>query len=316
VSNAPYFSIVMPTYNRASLVRRALDSCLIQSFRDFEIVVVDDGSTDQSYEVVAAYRDPRIRLFRHATNRGVCPARSTAVSKATGTWVICLDSDDELLAGGLEAMYRRTRAAAPDVGNVRFMCRFDSGELTPDPPFKGDVLDYRQYVRWLDAASRGRHEAIICLRRSVFQIVSFPDNRALETLFHFDFAKLFLTFDCPEVVRLYHQDASNSLCGSFSAAQLLESAPDQAAMHAALLHKHGDVLRDCAPGLMVVELRATAIFLLLSGRRREGLSYSLRYLRLKPVSPAMMAVVLFGLCGPRALVFLKWLGSQIRRLRA
>jgi glycosyltransferase involved in cell wall biosynthesis len=316
VPNAPYFSIVMPIYNRATLVRRALDSCLAQSFCDFEIVVVDDGSLDQSYEVVAAYRDPRIRLFRHEINRGVCPARNTAVWKSVGTWVICLDSDNELLPGGLEAMYQRSSAAAPGVGNVRFMCRFDSGELSPYPPFKGDVLDYRGYVRWLANPSGSRHEATICLRRSGFESVSFPENRALEALFHFEFARLFLTWDCPDVVSLYHQDASNSLCFSFSGARLLESAPDQAAMHVRLLRNHGDALRECAPNVFATELRSAAMFLLLSGKRREGMAYSLRFLRKRLISPVMAATFLFGLCGPWALVFLKWLSWKIRRLRA
>jgi glycosyltransferase involved in cell wall biosynthesis len=313
--NVPYFSIVIPMYNRATLVHRALDSCLAQSFREFEIVVVDDGSADQSCEVVAAYRDPRVRLLRHETNRGVCPARNTGVSQSAGAWVICLDSDDELLPGGLEAMYQRTSAAGADVGNVRFMCRFDSGELSPDPAFKGEVLDYRGYIRWLETATRGRHEAFICLRRSVCESVSYPENRALETLFHFDLSRRFLTWDCPEVVRLYHQDATNSLCASFSAARLLESAPDQAAMHAVLLRNHGDVLKEFAPRLFAAEIRATSVFMLLSGKRREGLVYALRFLSMRPISPGMLAALLCGLCGPRAVVFLKWLGSEIRRLR-
>jgi hypothetical protein len=313
--HAPYFSIVMPVFNRATLVGRALQSCFAQSFADFEIVVVDDGSSDGSYDVVSAHHDSRIRLLRHATNRGVCPARNTAISNASGLWVICLDSDDEFLGGALQTIYRCTAAASPEISNIRFMYRHDSGDLSPDPAFKGEVLDYQGYLRWLDIASRGRHDAMICLRRSVFQHVTFPDNRAVETLFHFDLAKRFLTLDCPEVVGLCHQDATNSLCASFSWKRLLEVAPDQTAMHETLLSSHGDALREYAPSLFMAELRAAATFAFLCGNRPKGARYALRCLAINPLSPRMIAVLVCGLLGPTAMVFAKWMTAEMRRSR-
>jgi glycosyltransferase involved in cell wall biosynthesis len=300
-------------FNRATLVGRALQSCLCQSFADFEVVVVDDGSSDGSYDVVSNFHDSRIRLLRHAENKGVCPARNTAISNASGQWVICLDSDDELLADALQTMYRRTAAAPPEISNVRFMCRFDSGELSPDPPFRGEVLDYQGYIRWLEVASRGRHEAMVCLRRSVFERVSFPDNRAVETLFHLELAKRFLTLDCPEVVRLYHQDANNSLCARFSGERLLELAPDQTAMHEMLLRSHGNALRNYAPSLFMAELKAAATFAFLCGNRRKGARYSLYCLTINPLSPGMIAVLACGLFGPMAVVFAKWIMAEVRR---
>src|SRR5579862_3104859 len=93
----PFFSIVIPAYNRSVEIVRAVDSCLRQDFSDFEIVVVDDRSTDHTAEVVRRYNDVRINLICHAANRGVCPARNTGVSHANGQWIIFLDSDDELL---------------------------------------------------------------------------------------------------------------------------------------------------------------------------------------------------------------------------
>ena len=300
-------------FNRATLVGRALQSCLCQSFADFEVVVVDDGSSDGSYDVVSNFHDSRIRLLRHAENKGVCPARNTAISNASGQWVICLDSDDELLADALQAIFRRTAATAPEISNVRFMYRLDSGELSPNPAFQGEVLDYGGYLRWLEVASRGRHDAMNCLRRSVFKCVRFPDNRAMETLFHFEFAKRFLTLDCPEVAGLCHQDADNSLCASFSGKRLLEAAPDQTAMYEMLLRGHGNALRDYAPSLFMAELKAAATFAFLSGNRRQGARYTLRSLATNPFSPRMIAIFVCGLFGPMAVVFAKWIMAEMRR---
>jgi glycosyltransferase involved in cell wall biosynthesis len=105
------FSIVIPTYNRGALLTRALDSALAQTDPDLEIVVVDDGSTDDTESVVRAYGDPRVRYLRQA-NAGVCAARNVGARAATGDRFVFLDSDDELLPEALA----RFRKAADDHG--------------------------------------------------------------------------------------------------------------------------------------------------------------------------------------------------------
>jgi len=75
----PAVSVVIPTYNRAHLVGRAIRSVLNQTYQDFEIIVVDDGSTDNTEEVVKSFNDPRIRYIRHEENRGGSAARNTGI---------------------------------------------------------------------------------------------------------------------------------------------------------------------------------------------------------------------------------------------
>ena len=89
---APRVSVIIPTYNRADLVRQALASVKAQTYRDFEIVVVDDGGTDGTCEVLSAWRE--IRVLRHAGRRGVSAARNTGIAAARGEWLAFLDSDD------------------------------------------------------------------------------------------------------------------------------------------------------------------------------------------------------------------------------
>jgi glycosyltransferase involved in cell wall biosynthesis len=89
---APLVSVIIPTYNRAGLVRQAVASVKAQTFRDFEIVVVDDGGTDGTYEVLSADRE--LRVLRHPGRRGVAAARNTGAAAARGEWLAFLDSDD------------------------------------------------------------------------------------------------------------------------------------------------------------------------------------------------------------------------------
>jgi glycosyltransferase involved in cell wall biosynthesis len=89
---APLVSVIIPTYNRAGLVRQALASVKAQTYRDFEIVVVDDGGTDDTYEVLSADRE--LRVLRLPSRRGVSAARNTGISAARGEWLAFLDSDD------------------------------------------------------------------------------------------------------------------------------------------------------------------------------------------------------------------------------
>ncbi len=95
-------SVIIPTYNRAETLPRAIDSALDQTVEDLEVVVVDDGSTDETSSVLAEYDDPRVRPVVHATNQGANAARNTGIEHARGTYVAFLDSDDTWLPEKLE----------------------------------------------------------------------------------------------------------------------------------------------------------------------------------------------------------------------
>lgn len=97
----PKVSIIIPTYNRAAMVCDAIDSVLAQSYRDFEVLVVDDGSTDGTQEVLRERYGDRIRYF-YQENQGRAAARNKGIRESEGKYLVFLDSDDWLLPNGLE----------------------------------------------------------------------------------------------------------------------------------------------------------------------------------------------------------------------
>jgi glycosyltransferase involved in cell wall biosynthesis len=101
---APFFSIVIPVYNRAVALRAAIQSVLAQSFQDFEIIVVDDGSQDDPHSVVEAFRDSRLVIIRQV-NAGGGAARNRGIDTARGEFVAFLDSDDVFLPHHLADMH-------------------------------------------------------------------------------------------------------------------------------------------------------------------------------------------------------------------
>ena len=138
-------SVAIPSYNRARLLPKAIESVLCQTFQAFELSVVDDGSSDNTQEVVGGYDDDRIRYIPHDRNRGLNPARNTGIRNARGAFVAFLDSDDEWLPDKLAAQRRLfdhssfTRLGVVYAGLELY---FPSGEHREIVPRKrGDVLN-------------------------------------------------------------------------------------------------------------------------------------------------------------------------------
>ena len=89
-------SVILPTYNRAEILKKSIDSVLMQSYPEFELLIVDDGSTDNTKELVASYEDSRIRYLYTEINRGAAAARNFGIENASGNadFIAFEDSDD------------------------------------------------------------------------------------------------------------------------------------------------------------------------------------------------------------------------------
>src|SRR5215212_10726407 len=100
-------SVIIPCYNQAHFLGEAIESVISQSYKNFEIIVVDDGSTDNTSEVASSYEE--VRLVRQQ-NRGLAGARNRGLGEARGEYVVFLDSDDRLVSEALEVGVRELEA--------------------------------------------------------------------------------------------------------------------------------------------------------------------------------------------------------------
>jgi glycosyltransferase involved in cell wall biosynthesis len=310
MSGDPYFSIVIPVYNRSHLIRRALDSCLGQQFEAFEVVVVDDGSTDDTPAVVQSYANHEVHLVVHEQNRGQCPARNTGARAARGEWLVFLDSDDELMPGALNALQQWTTSSG-GFDKLYAMVQLRDGSLSPDPPLDGSIWDYPAFLKWLERSVGRRSEALPCTRRTAFLNVPYPESRAYEGIHNLDFVARYSMLACPAVVRVYHQDAPNRLMLP-DTRLLMKGAADYAEEAAQVLDRHGDALSKWAPSIYLEYLRAGAIYHFLLGERRAGARLAMRYLRSRPRSLRGWAVLFAGLGGRRPIALLRSLAARRR----
>ena len=106
ISDYPLISVVIPTYNRASLLQKAIASVLAQTYNNWELIVVDDGSTDDTKEMICSLKDSRISLLSLQHSGNIALLRNEGVKSGSGEWIAFLDSDDEWTPNKLEIQLR------------------------------------------------------------------------------------------------------------------------------------------------------------------------------------------------------------------
>lgn len=153
--NNPTVSVIIPTYNRAHLVARAIQSVLNQTYQDFEIIIVDDASTDNTEEVVKSFNDKRVGYMQLNENSGTSAVpRNTAIKTARGKYIAFQDSDDEWLPEKLKKQVKVFKNVLAEVGIVYTDMRriskdgkkeyFHSPRIVPeDGIIYEEALDYR-----------------------------------------------------------------------------------------------------------------------------------------------------------------------------
>lgn len=124
----PAISVIVPIYKVEKYLRRCLDSAAKQTFQDFEVIMIDDGSPDNSAEIALSYTDdPRFRLIRQE-NSGVGAVRNKGIREARGEYIAFFDGDDALAPDHLEKLYSAAKAADADVVCCGYCCCDENGE--------------------------------------------------------------------------------------------------------------------------------------------------------------------------------------------
>jgi glycosyltransferase involved in cell wall biosynthesis len=307
MSSHPFFSVVIPVFNRPREIQRALKSCLDQEPAGFEIVVVDDGSTDDTQAAIGQWADERVTMVSHSGNRGVCAARNTGVRNARGEWLVFLDSDDELLPGALDVMARRIRETSSTIQRLFFCYAYPDGGR-PAAPVVEEVLDYARYLSWAEQIPRS--DFLNCVRRSTFPIVAWPESRAYERIYHLNFARTFPTRVFRDIVSRVHYDAANRLTRvsffDYIRKQKVEALDGAKALDD-IVANHGAALRRFAPRTFRSLLRQRFEMYFLAGETFHGLRHAREFLRAYPLAATAWATLAAGVLGPSTLGALKFL---------
>ena len=113
----PKVSIILPTYNRAYIIEKGINSLLNQTYQDFEIIIVDDGSTDNTEEIIKKLqeKDKRIKYIKLKTNKGAATARNIGIKAARGEYIAFQDSDDEWMHEKLEKQVKVLDTSSKEV---------------------------------------------------------------------------------------------------------------------------------------------------------------------------------------------------------
>jgi glycosyltransferase involved in cell wall biosynthesis len=114
MNSKPFFTVITVTYNSSQFVRDAIESVLASTFTDFELIIGDDCSTDNTWGIIKEYNDPRIVKYQNETNLKEYPNRNKALNMATGEWVIFIDGDDLIYPHSLAFIFDMIQKA-PDV---------------------------------------------------------------------------------------------------------------------------------------------------------------------------------------------------------
>jgi len=174
----PKFSVVIAVYNKAQYLEKTLDSVLNQSHKNFEIIIVNDGSTDSSETIIKQYTDPRISYFKQS-NQGAAAARNAAINYANEPWIALLDADDYWYPDHLAELNRLiekyptdrvfTTASEVERNGTIFPSHY---QLQPDENTQDATLNY-----FLNSYSSSLlHSSTTVLHKEVFEKVGYYDH--------------------------------------------------------------------------------------------------------------------------------------------
>jgi glycosyltransferase involved in cell wall biosynthesis len=295
----PLFSVVIPTFNRARLVGRAIASVLAQTLGNFEVIVVDDGSTDETPRVVEGVGDPRVRLISLPANRGAAAARNAGISAARGELISLLDSDDEYEPEFLEKTRAALAGTGPEVGfcwtGTRWSSRSDKEGLYREqtkrriwsPTFPSRHAAWR-YCLTHDApwgTSNG-----VTFKAAVFA-KSGPFDEAMLACEDMDLLiRLMRDFDfvvIPECLVIIHDDAAQRVDGHRG---------NQADAWARMYAKYADDIRGDSAAVRFF-LTIIARSYRESGRRFQSSTWALRLIMRRPLDRAAYRLLLRSMTG-------------------
>lgn len=267
-TEAPLFSIIIPAYNRAWCIERAIQSVLAQDFQDWELIIVDDGSTDDTREIVKRYLvDSRIKYF-YKENGGVGSARNCGMRSAEGEIIMFLDSDDEFVAGALNTISGAvTKYADKKIYSFRAIDQ-NQRQVSYADMVQGDrATDFVDFLK--QRYIKG--ETFLVYRRPVLLGKYFDEDvNGGEGLLLFSLIKENGLMMINEDARIYHTESADSLISSRLTGEKMRNT---ARIQEHLIDRYADDLKKNNRRYLGTAYLVLARALALSERKMASLKY-------------------------------------------
>ena len=311
----PRFSVIVPLYNKEKHVRRTLESILAQTYTDFEVIVVDDGSTDGGRAVVEAMPDDRIHLVRQA-NQGESVARNTGIMQAAGEIVSFLDADDEWDNGYLQTISRLI-TTYPGAGLYCTHYRIVEPDKSYEARIRGLPDGFRDgplpgFFRSIALGNSPVFIGAVSIPRHVFESTGYftPGVRLYADLeFWTRIALRHTIIFSTEIHAVYHKDAINRVC--VNVVPTAEDLPfKQAILSAIESGKLSGPDADYAVQFINKYQLMNAFKLLISGHGKEARSLALSAGHDIYLLPRKLLVIVMS-CLPEAAVTCLWRTGRV-----
>ncbi|MFV8571116.1 glycosyltransferase family 2 protein [Marinobacter sp. SBS5] len=248
----PRASIIVPAFNAGQYIRKTLDSILSQSFQDFEVIIIDDGSSDDTAQIIHQYEDPRIRYYHQPNSGKPAIPRNRAIKKAQGEFIFIFDSDDIMLPGKLATTIERMEQA-PQAGLAftGFAC-IDEQDSVINPDFlapyqtlynleKTGVTDNAFLIKAPDALkglaiSNYLGTSGVAIRRTVFENVGGFDEDVRNSDDYLMWQAVASQYDFLYIPTIFHHYRVRS--GSISLRKIEDRAPGLIACTEKMMQYH------------------------------------------------------------------------------
>jgi glycosyltransferase involved in cell wall biosynthesis len=311
----PLFSIVMATYNRAGLLPRAVNSVLNQTYRNFELIIVDDGSTDNTEETCRSFGDRRIVYFKQETNKGIMAARNRQLELARGEYLALLDDDDELVPEALEVAAGKLSELSSAGIKIVWFDRF--------------TLEHNQRSGYgVTVEGPVRYEDLLCervkgdfwqvMRRDIIGSGDRFDERLWcgEILLWLRLHRTSKAYYIPKVLYINHRPYGGERVSALRT--MLRNVPRVVLTNRALVEEFGQETKAVCPAVYGRRMAILGAFEILNDERAEGRKACLESFKYRGLSPVwivfMLSFILNGrLIRSLASMFVRAL-DRVRRL--
>ncbi len=204
---SPFFSVIIPTYNRENVIERCINSVLNQSFKDFEIIIVDNASSDGTINIINAIKDARITLIINEKNYERCYSRNKGISHAKGEYLCFLDSDDFYLQNHLDYLKRNI-----DTDDDRYEMYITNKLINNEYNNETKESEFHNYHDLSFFLKHAIIPARVCIKSNVFEYFKFESKYLIveDTILWIEIANRFeiRLLKEPTVVYVIHENNS------------------------------------------------------------------------------------------------------------